>query len=418
MKDYLKQKIRDQLLHKDISLFKEDLDEKRLYSFVSEAMEEIIRKERVSFSVEEKQKILEELVDELVGLGPLKPLLADPKITEIMINGPKQVYIEEEGKIKLSKTKFKDKAQLFSVIERLISGTGRRVDESCPYVDFSLPDGSRVNIVLPPISLIGPVITIRKFSPEISKIEDLVRLGTLDRRMAEFLVLAIKAKLNILFSGATGAGKTTTLNVLSSYIPSQERIITIEDTAELRLHQEHLVRLETRPPNIEGRGGIGIRELFKNSLHMRPDRIILGEIRGQEALEMVQAITSGHQGSLAVIHASSPQDALSRLEMMILTSGISLPLWMIRRQITEALDLIIHIEHFVDGKRRITHISEIRELKNDEIELANIFYFQQDEITKDGRIIGRWRSSGIRPLFLKKFQKRGLSIKEEIFHKD
>jgi pilus assembly protein CpaF len=291
------------------------------------------------------------------------------------------------------------------------------VDESYPHVDVSLKDGSRVNIIIPPLALDGPTVTIRKFSKELKKIEDLLVRQTMDKRMAELLVASIKAKVNIVFSGATGAGKTTTLNVLSTYIPDDERIVTIEDTAELHLNQDHVVRLETRQPNIEGRGEVTIRELFKNSLRMRPDRIILGEIRSGEALDLLQAICSGHTGSLAVIHANSPQEVIYRIETMILTSGLAITQEAIRRQIAAALNLIVQQEQLADGSRKITHITEIRGLKDGEIIMEDIFSYDVEKIDTGGKVIGKWKASGIKPLFYPRFHKMNIEINEDIFNK-
>ncbi|MEK9150093.1 MAG: CpaF family protein, partial [Candidatus Desantisbacteria bacterium] len=373
----LKEEVRQYLISRfDLPSIEEKAKGNELNKFISSVIKEVAGQKEIVLSPGEHNKLLNEIMDELISLGPLKPLMEDPRITEIMVNGPGQIYVERNGRMELTNIKFDSQQHLLYTIEKIISATGRRVDESSPYVDFSLYDGSRVNIILPPLSLVGPVITIRKFSPGISKVEDLVRLGSMTQKMADFLVSAIRAKLNIIFSGATGAGKTTTLNVLSSYIPDEERIVTIEDTAELRLHQEHLVRLETKPANIEGKGEISIRDLFKNSLRMRPDRIIIGEIRSGEALDLIQAIASGHTGSLAIVHANSPQDVISRMEMMISMSGINIPIWMIRKQIVNAIDLIVHLEQFLDGKRRITHLTEVRELKNDEIILEDLFRFE------------------------------------------
>lgn len=413
----LKEEVRQYLISRfDLPSIEEKAKGNELNKFISSVIKEVAGQKEIVLSPGEHNKLLNEIMDELISLGPLKPLMEDPRITEIMVNGPGQIYVERNGRMELANIKFDDQHHLLYTIERIISSTGRRVDESSPYVDFSLSDGSRVNIILPPLSLIGPVVTIRKFSPEISKVDDLVRLGSMTQKMADFLVSAIRAKLNIIFSGATGAGKTTTLNVLSSYIPDGERIVTIEDTAELRLHQEHLVRLETRPANIEGKGEISIRDLFKNSLRMRPDRIIIGEIRSSEALDLIQAIASGHTGSLAIVHANLPQDVTFRMEMMISMSGINIPIWMIRKHIVNAIDLIVHLEQFIDGKRRVTYITEVRELKNDEIILQDLFRFEQEKIDKDGNIIGRWTTMGIKPLFLSEFQKRGIEISAELFN--
>ncbi|MFH1201826.1 MAG: CpaF family protein [Candidatus Omnitrophota bacterium] len=413
----LKDEVREFLISKyDLAALEEKLSGHELNKFITNVIKEVAAKKEIILSPQEHAKLLNEIMDELVSLGPLKSLIEDPKVTEIMVNGPKQIYIERNGKMEVTNIKFESGQHLLYTIEKIISPSGRRVDESSPYVDFSLTDGSRVNIILPPLSLVGPVVTIRKFSPEISKVEDLVRLGSLNQKMADFLVGAIKAKLDIIFSGPTGAGKTTALNVLSSYIPDDDRIVTIEDTAELRLHQQHIVRLESRPPNIEGKGEVSIRDLFKNSLRMRPDRVIIGEIRSAEALDLLQAIESGHTGSLAIIHANSPQDVISRLEMMISLSGINLPIWMIRKHIVNAIDLIVHLEQLTDGSRKITYITEVREMKNDEIMLEDLFRFKQERIEPDEKVVGKWGATGTKPLFLSEFKRLGVGLADDIFN--
>lgn len=332
-----------------------------------------------------------------------------------MVNGLQKIYIERGGKVQLTDLHFEDEAHLMNTIYRLLESTRRRVDETLPFTDASLADGSRINIIIPPVSLTGPVITIRKFFKEIKDITDLISLGTVNEKMAKFLVAAIKAKLNIIFSGATGSGKTTTLNVLSSYIEPSERIIVIEDTAELSLSQDHVVRLQTKPPSIEGKGEITIRDLFRNSLRMRPRRIILGEIRGAEALDMLQAMTSGHKGSLAVLHAASPQDVISRLETMALLSGVSLPSWAIRRQIASSLDLIIQQDRLSDGSRKIIHITEVRGIEDSELILQDLFSFEIKGLDSEGKVIGNWRAGGVLPRFYSQFAKRGIDLPEDIF---
>lgn len=338
----LKDKIREKVISQYKAIFsQEKVDDNELKAALSQMLEEIIHRELIVIPEEEKKKIISELRDEFVGFGPLENAIRDPSVTEIMINGPKKVYIERGGKKQLSDITFDDERQVMSLIYRILAPTRRRVDESYPYTDVSMDDGSRLNIIIPPLALDGPTVTIRKFLKELSRVEDFIKLGTIDQRMADFLIACVKAKVNMLFSGATGSGKTTTLNMLSSYISNDERIVTIEDTAELHLAQEHVVRLETRQPNIEGKGEVTIRDLFKNSLRMRPGRIILGEARGPEALDMLQAMCSGHRGALAVLHASSPQDVIYRLETMVLTSGIPINLPAIHRQIAAAINLII-----------------------------------------------------------------------------
>jgi pilus assembly protein CpaF len=363
-----------------------------------------------------KEEIVNSLCNDFLGLGPLQPLMDDEEVTEIMVNGPYRVYVEKGGKKTLSNVKFDDEAHLRYIIEKMLAPTGRRLDESSPYVDFSLKDGSRVNVIIPPLAFGGAVVTIRKFLLSIRKIEDLIRLGTIDERIGEFLIACIKAKINVLFSGATGSGKTTTLGVLSSYIEPDERIITIEDALELNLQQEHIVRLLTRPPNIEGKGGISLRDLFRNTLRMRPTRIILGEIRGEEAMDYLQALNSGHRGCLAVIHASSPSDAIRRLETMCLYAGLNLPLWVVRQQICSGLDLIVQHEQFMDGSRKITYVTEVNGLKDERIVLEDIFRYDYDmeEVKDEISIKGKFKALK-KPALISLLHKKGIKLKEDIF---
>jgi pilus assembly protein CpaF len=415
----LKDKIRKKIISEYSGLFSRDsVDVKELEEAIIQVVEDIIHREHESLSDPDKKRIISEMIDELLGLGPIENLMKDPQITEIMINGPKKIYIEKLGKTELSDVTFDDEQQLMYLIYKMLAPTRRRVDESYPYTEISLKDGSRVNIVIPPLALNGPIVTIRKFSKEIRFAEDLIVLGTMDKRMSDFLVASIKARVNIIFSGATGVGKTTTLNVLSSYISNDERIVTIEDTAELSLRQDHVVRLEAKQPNIEGKGEITIRELFKNSLRMRPDRIILGEIRGAEALEMLQAICSGHSGSLVVIHANSPGDVISRLETMILTSGVPIRLEVIHRQIASTVNLIVQEEQLLDGSRKVTHIAGVNGLKDGLVVLEDIFLYELEGIDSEGKVQGRWKATGIIPVFYPLFKKAGIELSKEIFNKD
>jgi pilus assembly protein CpaF len=361
-----------------------------------------------------KNIVVNSLCNDFLGLGPIQKLMDNPEITEIMINGPDKIYIEKHGKKMRADVKFDDSAHLRYIVEKMVAPSGRRVDESSPYVDFSLEDGSRVNVVLPPLSVDGIMVTIRRFLRSIEKVEDLVQLGTINQAMAEFLVACIKAKVNIMFSGATGSGKTTTLEVLSSYIDSSERIVTIEDALELNLRQDHVVRLLTRPSNIEGKGKIAPRELFRNSLRMRPTRIILGEIRGQEAMDYLQSLNSGHHGSLSVIHASGPIDALTRLETMALYAGLNLPAWAIRKQISQGLDLIIQQEQLQDGTRKLTHITEVGRLKDNNINLREIFTYEIEKLTDDFKVKGSFKVKN-KPSFFNIFKKKGIKIDESIF---
>jgi len=420
MQNILKEKIKNKLLSDYYNLFSKDiyLKESDLRSAIEKIWQEIEQYEDKPVSASERERITQEIIEESIGFGPLDDLLKDPLITEIMVNGPNKIYIEREGKTVLTDLKFKSEQHLMHIVQKMLMPTRRRVDELIPYTDLRLADGSRVNIIIPPVSLLGPVITIRKFSKDIKNIEDLIKLETLDQRMADFLIACIKAKVNMLFSGATGSGKTTTLNVLSSYIPEDERIITIEDTSELTLRQEHWVPLEARQAGIEGKGEISIRDLFKNSLRMRPERIIIGEVRGAEALDMLQAICSGHRGSLAVIHANSPEDAISRIETMILTTEGEIGLLGIRRQIVSAIDIIVQQEQLLDGKRKITHITEVRELKDNEVHIEDIFTYEIEKVDAQGNVLGAWKASGIKPLFLPMLKKLGIALSEEIFNKD
>ena len=416
MKD-IKEKVRQQLISGDYFFGKKTIDKEKLKKDILKTIDYVGTLERITLSAEDKEKIVSELVDEVAGLGPLSTLLSDPEVSEIMVNGPGVVYAEKNGEMFLTDIKFDNNRQLIQTIEKIMAPTQRRVDESSPYVDASLPDGSRVNIILPPLSLIGPVITIRKFSREVVSIEDLLKSDTMTEKMAQFLIASVKAKLNIIFAGATGVGKTTTLNILSSYIADDERIITIEDTAELRLKQKHVVPLETRQMNVEGKGEVSIRDLFKNSLRMRPDRIILGEIRSSEALDMLQAISSGHNGSLAVLHASSPRDVISRIETMIITSNTAIPLWAIRRQISNAIDIIVMQEQLTDGKRKVTHITEVCGIENDDVVLKDLFSYEIKGVAEEGHgVIGQWKAWGVTPSFYPTFKLRGIELSKEIFN--
>jgi pilus assembly protein CpaF len=413
-----KDKIRRRLISEYSSLLSQGSIEVRdLEEAIIRILDNIVSQEHSRLSEQDKKKIINDVVDEFIGYGPIENLLKDPHVTEIMINGPNKVYIEKNGKTELTTVSFDDEEQLLYLIEKILAPTRRRVDESYPYTEVSLSDGSRVNIVIPPLALNGPIVTIRKFLKEIANAEDLIRLGTLDKRMSDFLIACIKAKVNMIFAGSTGAGKTTTLDVLSSYISNDERIITIEDTAELRLTQEHVARLEARQANIEGRGEIAIRELFKNSLRMRPDRIILGEIRGAEALELLQAICSGHTGSLSVIHSNSPQDVVYRIETMILTSGVPISLEAIHRQIAATINLIVQQEQLLDGSRKITHITQINGLKENQVVVEDIFRYEMESIDSEGKVKGRWVATGIIPVFCSRFKKAGIDLPQEIFNK-
>src|SRR6202795_4634064 len=355
---------------------------------IEEIFGKVIDEEGLALTRAERVRMLEQITDEIIGLGPLEPLLRDESITEVMVNGPRQVYIERSGKLELTNVVFQNDDHVMRIIDRIIAPIGRRVDESSPMVDARLTDGSRVNAIIPPLSLVGPVITIRKFSASPFTTDDLIRFGTATVDMFEFLRACVEARLNIFVSGGTGSGKTTTLNVLSSFIPNDERIVTIEDAAELQLRQEHVVTLESRPPNLEGEGEITIRHLLRNAMHMRPDRIIVGECRSGEALDMLQAMTTGHDGSLSTGHANSPKDMLRRLETMVLMTGYELPLRAIREQIASAVDLIVHTARLKDGSRKIINITEVFGIEDDEILTQDIFAYEQTGIGEDGKIQG------------------------------
>ncbi len=370
---------------------------------------------RQSLTRFERIALVDDICNEILGLGPLEPLLQDDSISEIMVNGPTKIFVEQNGKLKLTDIHFYDDNHLLSIIERILTPIGRRVDESSPLVDARLADGSRVNIIIPPLSLIGPAVTIRKFSHSNFSLFDLVRFGTLSDNMALFLQACIKARLNILVSGGTGSGKTTTLNALSAFIPSGERIVTIEDAAELRLQQNHVVTLESRPANLEGSGAISIRDLVRNSLRMRPDRIIVGEVRSGEALDMLQAMNTGHDGSLTTAHANSPRDALSRLETMVLMAGMDLPLRAVRSQVSSAIDLILQQSRIRDGSRKITHISEVQGMEGDTIILQDLFLFVLDHIDERGKVVGHFSSTGLMPAFLDKFKMNGVDLPLSFF---
>ena len=363
----------------------------------------------------ERMKIAAEILDEVLGFGPINPLLMDPAVSEVMVNGPNQIYVEKGGRLTKADVEFRDNAHVLHIIEKIVAPLGRRIDESMPMVDARLPDGSRVNAIIPPLALKGPTITIRKFSKDPLQIEDLVRFGSLTMEMAKFLDACVKAKLNIVVSGGTGSGKTTTLNILSSFIPHDERIVTIEDAAELQLRQDHVVTLETRPPNIEGKGAITMRDLVRNSLRMRPDRIVVGEVRSGEALDMLQAMNTGHDGSLTTGHANSPRDMLARLETMVLMAGMDLPVRAIREQIASAVDLIVQQNRLRDGSRKITHVTEVLGMEGETVVLQDIFIHERQGVDDRGKIIGKFKATGIRPKFMHKLEAVGIKLPENIF---
>ena len=397
-------------------LYDASMSDTELEGLVHQRLRELLDEEESGMSAQEKLLIVRQIGDSVLGLGPLEAFVRDPEVTEVMVNRWDSIYVERAGKIYWSGAKFHDDAQLRRTIDMIVAKVGRRVDESSPYVDARLPDGSRVNAIVPPLAIDGACLTIRKFSTDPYQAEDLVTFGTLTRSVVELLDACVRGRMNILVSGGTGAGKTTTLNVLSSFLPDDERIITIEDSAELRLQQPHVVRLEYRPPNIEGRGEVTIRDLVRNALRMRPDRIVVGEVRGAEALDMLQAMNTGHDGSISTIHSNAPRDALSRLETMSLMAGMDLGIRAVREQISSALNLIIHQTRMKDGVRRLTHITEIVGMEGDIISLQDLFLFDYSAgIDDEGRFRGQLRATGLRPRFMERLAEHGIAVGAEIF---
>jgi pilus assembly protein CpaF len=393
------------------------LEPEQLRSEVSRLAEGLIAVENAPLSAAERERLVEEVRHELFGLGPLEPLLADPTISDILVNAPQNIYIERRGKLERTNVTFKDDEHLMRVIERIVSSVGRRIDESSPMVDARLADGSRVNAIIPPLALDGPVLSIRRFGADPLRMAKLIEIGALTKDIADMFEMCVRARLNVLISGGTGAGKTTLLNALSAYIPEDERIVTIEDSAELQLQQPHVVRLETRPPNIEGRGEVTQRDLVKNALRMRPDRIVIGEVRGGEAIDMLQAMNTGHDGSLTTVHANTPRDALTRLETMIQMTGMRLSDRAMRQQIASALNLVLQAARLSDGTRRVTSISEITGMEGDTITMQEIFQFERKGMDKDGRVIGRFRPTGVRPRFAERLKIYGMQL-PRIFFED
>src|SRR6266496_3617373 len=371
--------------------------------------------EEAGLSRDDRDRLTAAIADDILGHGPLERLLADDSVTEIMVNGPSDVWVERQGRLYETTVRFNDDSHLRRIINKMVAQVGRRIDESSPMVDARLPDGSRVNALLPPLSLSGPLVTIRKFSKRRLDLNDLVQLGTLGGEAVDFLERCVRAELNVLISGGTGSGKTTLLNAASTTIPDDERIVTIEDAAELRLNQRHVLRLEARPKNIEGEGEIPIRALVRNSLRMRPDRIIVGEVRGPEALDMLQAMNTGHDGSLCTIHANTPRDALARVETMVLMAGYDLPVRAIRQQVASALDLLIQLERLQDGSRRVTSITEVGRMEADVITLSELFKFRVEQVLPDRTVVGGLVSTGLRPTFLDKFERRGIALPTHLF---
>jgi pilus assembly protein CpaF len=415
----LKEKIHEEIIQEiDPTI----LDSKDNAEIVKQTVQNMIidklASEETPLSRADRETILSDLMDEVLGYGPVQCFLDDDSVTEIMVNGPGHVYIEQRGKLTLTDKVFHDNNHVLRIIEKIVAPLGRRIDESTPMVDARLPDGSRVNAIIPPLSLVGPSLTIRKFSRDPFTVEDLIGFGTITQQMADFLDACVRARLNIVVSGGTGSGKTTTLNVLSSFIPDTDRIVTIEDAAELQLRQEHVISLESRPPNIEGKGMVSIRDLVKNSLRMRPDRIVVGECRAGEALDMLQAMNTGHDGSLTTGHANSPRDIISRLETMVLMAGMDLPVRAIREQMSSALDLIVQQARLRDGSRKLTHITEVVGMEQDKITLQDIFIFKQTGVDAEGKVLGEMKPTGIVPTFFEQFESEGIKLGNDIFFPD
>ena len=390
-------------------------DQKELRRLVEGMCADAIKDNPFAIPLGDRERLVEELISEILGLGPIEPLLKDSSVTEVMVNGPDSIYIERKGRLQKTDVRFRNTEHLMHIIDRIVTAVGRRVDESSPMVDARLADGSRVNVIIPPLSLTGPCVTIRKFSKDVLTVDKMIEFGSFDQRMAEFLEDCVKGRLNIVVSGGTGSGKTTLLNVLSSYVPATERIVTLEDSAELQLKQDHVVTLETRPPNIEGEGEVTMRDLVRNALRMRPDRIIVGECRTGEALDVLQAMNTGHDGSMTTAHANSARDALSRLETMVLMSGMELPLRAIRSQIASAVDIIVQIARLRDGSRKIINISEVTGMEGDIITLQDLFRFENHGLDSDGRITGEFLTSGLRPMCTEKLAMNGVVLPPDLF---
>jgi pilus assembly protein CpaF len=389
---------------------------------VTRTVTEELMLDKTPLSREERRELINQITDDILGYGPLEPFLRDDTVTEVMVNAYDQIYIERAGKIERTATTFADNAHLLRIIDKIVSQIGRRVDEASPMVDARLPDGSRVNAIIPPLALKGPTLTIRKFSRDPYTMDDLINFGSLSAKCAQFLAQCVRGKLNVLISGGTGSGKTTTLNALSAFVPGDERIVTIEDAAELQLQQEHVITLESRPPNIEGQGEVRIRELVRNSLRMRPDRIIVGEVRGPETLDMLQAMNTGHEGSLTTIHANSPRDALSRLETLVMTAGVELPHRAIREQIASAFDLLVQISRLVDGSRKVTHVTEVLRMESDVVTLQDIFIAKPPDedaaAAHRGKLLTPLLCSGLKPHFLEKLAANGVIMPANFFERD
>ncbi len=415
--DELRQRIHHHLIDElGPILYDKRLSEDDLRRRVHEQLHSALAQERAPLSAADKAQLIQDVSDDILGYGPIDRLLKDEEVTEVMVNGPESVYVERAGRIEKTNASFVDDTHLRRIIDKIVSQVGRRIDEATPMVDARLPDGSRVNAVIHPLAIAGPFLTIRKFSKEPFQIDDLIRFGTLNAHSARFLQACVVGRLNVIVSGGTGTGKTTTLNVLSSFIPTDERIVTIEDAKELQLHQDHVLAMEARPPNIEGKGLVSIRDLVRNALRMRPDRVVVGECRGGEALDMLQAMNTGHDGSITTIHSNSPRDTLSRIETMTLMSGFDLPIRAIREQMASALDLIVHLTRLRDGTRRITHVTEVQGMEGDVITLQDIFLFDFGMgIDEHGRFKGHLKATGVRPKFAEKLADLGIRLGPEVF---
>lgn len=411
----IKARIHQKMLDRVDLAVMETLPEEQLMKEIKSLVEKLLIEEKTPINLSERGRLVSDIQHEVLGLGPLEPLLADPTISDILVNTYNQVYVERHGRLELTETHFADNRHLMKIIDRIVSRVGRRVDESSPMVDARLQDGSRVNAIIPPLALDGPLLSIRRFSVVPLKIDDLIRYKSLTPAMAEIIAGLVKSKCNILISGGTGSGKTTLLNIMSSFIPSTERIVTIEDAAELQLQQPHVVRLETRPPNVEGKGEVAQRVLVRNSLRMRPDRIIIGEVRGAEAMDMLQAMNTGHEGSMATVHANTPRDALSRVENMVSMAEMNLPAKAIRQQVSAAIWVVVQVSRLQDGKRKITSIQEITGMEGDIITMQEIFTFTQTGIDEKGIIQGHFHATGIRPKFTERLKMFGVSMQDELF---
>jgi pilus assembly protein CpaF len=413
-----KQRIYERLLKiLDLSLLG-SLEENAARAQIREITARLLLEESAPLSLAQRQFVIRRIEDEVMGHGPLEPLLADPTISDILVNGSQQVYVERRGKLEMTEVRFNDDAHLMNIIDRIVSAVGRRVDESSPMVDARLKDGSRVNVIIPPLALDGPIMSIRRFAVELLKVEDLIRLGTINESLSAVLKAIVQGRLNVVISGGTGAGKTTMLNILSGFVPLTERVVTIEDSAELQLQQPHVVRLETRPPNIEGKGEVAQRDLVRNALRMRPERIIVGEVRGAEALDMLQAMNTGHDGSLTTVHANSPRDALSRIETMVSMTGMTFPIKALRAQMASAINVVIQVARDEDGRRRVISLQEINGMEGDVVTMSEIFTFERTGVDQEGNVLGELKPTGVVPAFQKRLSGRGLDLPVSLFSVD